>query len=502
MACLCKPRRSWRGTVCPLRSIARTALALALTICAGCQTHTEPAPLRGADVVLIVVDTLRADHLGFSGYPRPTSPFLDKLAAESAVFTNTVAPSSFTRESVAALFTGRWPSCIGAVGWNATPKDSSTTLAEDFANAGYRTVMLTLTTMLSDPAFARGFHHVEHLARQWGVSRAGPQLTRRALELWQEPRAQPLFLYLHYLDPHGPYDPPAEVLARFGAFAPEADALDLYRDIRPHLPELRRSGFGIGDPRFHELVRRYDAEIAHTDLALKELFGGLHARDTGRRLLVVLTADHGEEFLEHGFVEHAWTLYQESVRVPLLLWAPGVIRPEHSPQPASLVDVAPTLRQLVGLRGSADDGEVLFAPAKVGLGARPLGERLRFSELGIAERNVVRALWRGEWKYIAARRWLAPEARAQSSQIEERLRQSGTLPSLPTGDRLEHEELFHLASDPAEQRDRKHEAPEELACMRQLVEAHERRCPFAGPASHPAATLAPHEAEALRQLGY
>ncbi|GBD26007.1 hypothetical protein HRbin30_01334 [bacterium HR30] len=174
----------------------------------GCRDRFGEAPLAGADVVLIVVDTLRADHLGFHGYTQPTSPFLDRLAAESAVFTDVLAPSSYTRESIAALFSGHWPSCIGAIGWNASPRKAPFTLAERLGASGYATAMLTLTTMLSDPGFARGFERIEHLTAQWGVSRAGPELTRRALEVFGEPRTRPLFLYLHYLDPHGPYDPP------------------------------------------------------------------------------------------------------------------------------------------------------------------------------------------------------------------------------------------------------------------------------------------------------
>ncbi len=470
----------------------------------GCRDRSGEAPLAGADVVLIVVDTLRADHLGFHGYTRPTSPFLDRLAAESAVFTDVLAPSSYTRESIAALFSGHWPSCIGAIGWNASPRKAPFTLAERLGASGYATAMLTLTTMLTDPGFARGFERIEHLTTQWGISRAGPELTRRALEVFAEPRTRPLFLYLHYLDPHGPYDPPPETLERF---APASSVvLDLYRDIRPRLPELVAEGFGSQDRRFHELVRRYDAEIAHTDAALQQLVTGLRARPSNRPLLVVITADHGEEFLEHGFVEHAWTLYEESVRVPLVWWSPGRIPRTRSSQAASLVDVAPTLLRLLGIDSEQllqqESGRALFHVRGQQADVADLGSRVRFAELGIAERNVARAVWSDGWKYMVARRWLDVGERARASRIEEQIRQQGKTPALPPPGVVVREELFHLPSDPEERANRVTEAPAVLPRLREYLFQHERRCPLTGVVSGARPTLAPHEAEALRQLGY
>ncbi len=469
----------------------------------GCRSAPHRAPLKGADVVLVVIDTLRSDHLGLHGYALPTSPFLDRLASESAVFTDVVAPSSYTRESIAGLFSGQWPSCVGAVGWDASPRKASVTLAERLRASGYATTMLTLTTMLSDGGFARGFDRVEHLTSEWGVSRAGAALTRRALEVWNEPRGKPLFLYVHYLDPHGPYDPPPEKLARF---APASSVvLDLYRDIRPRLPELVAEGFGPEDPRFRELVRRYDAEIADTDAAVQQLTAGLRARPSQRPLLVVITADHGEEFLDHGFVEHAWTLYEESVRIPLLWWSPGYIPATRSSQPASLVDVAPTLLALLGLDSprvlSEATGQALFQASNAGVTIANLGSRVRFAELAIAERNVARAVWFDGWKYVVARRWLDVDERARSSRIEEQLRQQGRVAPPPPAV-VVREELFHLPSDPEEQRSLFASAPEVLPRLRAFLAEHERRCPLVQPLSERPVTLAPHESEALRQLGY
>ncbi|GIW45080.1 MAG: hypothetical protein KatS3mg077_2362 [Candidatus Binatia bacterium] len=501
MACRCSTVNWLRYRSTPLFILACGLLVVAFP---ACQSAKQRHPLTGADVVLVVVDTLRADHLGLAGYPWPTSPFLDRLASESVVFTDVAAPSSYTRESIASLFSGAWPSCAGAVGWDATPERAQVTLAETFRRAGYATAMVTLTTMLGHPAFARGFDRVEHLASQWGVSRASPKLTQRALDLWNEPNRKPVFLYLHYLDPHGPYDPPPAVLQKF----PQASdlVLDLYRDVRPHLPELSAQGFDRKDPRFRELVRRYDAEIGHTDGALEQLFEGLRGHARGRPLLVIVTADHGEEFLEHDFVEHAWTLYEEAVRVPLLWWSPGVLSPARSDQPASLVDVYPTLVRLLRLEEPPllphAGGRSLFEITPHEVRPANLQGRARWAELGIAERNVLRALWLDGWKYTAARRWLEPAERSRSSQIEETLRAQRTVPSLPSPEVVAREELFHLPSDPTEAHDRKSDAVERLAQMRALAAQQEQRCPLQSRAASTPLSLAPHEVEALRQLGY
>ena len=119
--------------------------------------------LEGFNVVLVVIDTLRADHLGYHGYPRATSAHIDRLATEGVTFLEARSPSSFTRESIAALFTGEYSSCTGATGWSASPPASMTTLAERLQEAGYVTGFLSNSPVIDLPGFTQGFDEIEHL---------------------------------------------------------------------------------------------------------------------------------------------------------------------------------------------------------------------------------------------------------------------------------------------------------------------------------------------------
>jgi len=468
---------------------------------AACTRERMPERLDGFNLILINVDTLRADHLGCYGYERDTSPFIDELAAGGVTFTSAAANSSYTRESVASLFTGLLPSHSGATGWNARPSPSAATLAEKLRAANYRTVFLSLTTMLTDAGFTRGFDLAEHLTKQWGASGQGPQLSKRALEVLSSGDARPFFLYLHYLDPHGPYDPPPDALARFAGPEPPT-RLELYGDVRPRLAELRKQGFGPGDLRFDDLVRRYDAEIYDTDRAIRQLFEGLRRSGQLERTVAVLTADHGEEFLEHGFVEHAWTLYEEVIRVPLIMWAPGHLEPQRLSVPVSSVDLLPTLTELLGISHDPPDadGRPLFSFAS-GRAAAVLDDRPQISELLIAERNALRSVRSGRWKYLHAVRWLPPDDRAAAAAAQDDLRSKtgGLLPdpwAAPVA-----EELYDLSTDPGESDNLLEREPGRYRELRSILAAYKDRIASAQRAPT-AASLNREDAERMRALGY
>ena len=307
---------------------------------------SEDKPLSQYNLILINIDSLRADHLGTYGYGRDTSPFIDELAAEGIVFERAFSNSSYTRESVASLLSGRLPSVAGSTGWYATLSEEARSLSESFRASGCETGFFSNTIMLRDPGFTQGFDEVQHLPERWGISGAGLRLSKRALAFVADRGGRRFMMYLHYLDPHGPYDPAAEHYLRFSPQV-SASPLRLYTDLRPRLPELLRDGVRPGEARFEDLIRRYDAEIFDTDRAVEALFRGLEELDLLDGTLVVITADHGEEFLEHGFVEHAWTLYRESLHVPLILWAPLAFGPSRIDAPVSGIDIAPTLLHLM-----------------------------------------------------------------------------------------------------------------------------------------------------------
>jgi arylsulfatase len=496
--------------------IARTTTAplpvLVLFLAAGCSdTGTEApasdapaAPLAGRNVVLVVSDTLRADHLGFLGYPRDTSPFLDTLAAEGVVFTRAYSCSSFTRESISALFTGRLPSLSGSAGWWAAPSSELRTVGELYRAAGYRTGLFTATVMLSNERFEDGFDEVDQLARRKDGTRPGKQemndaLTDRALAFAAERPGERFLMYVHYLDPHGPYTPAPELQRRFTDEILE-DRVKLYAEVRPRLDEFLADGFAPGERRFEDMVVRYDAEIASVDQSLERLFDGLADLGLGDDTLFVFTSDHGEEFLDHGFVEHGWTVYDEATNVPLVFWAPPVLAPARIDTPVSLADVLPTLAALTGVRTDRPgDGLALFAPD-----ARPLTDRDPVVvELLVPHRGVMRSTVQGHWKLIQARKWLTPSERSVVSRDEN--------PSRTEPDRFDtfgpivREELYDLANDPGERTNLIETHPEKAEELRRILAAHEQRARTSAPAAQGALNpddLDPEALEQIRALGY
>jgi arylsulfatase A-like enzyme len=486
-----------------VRSVLRWFVIFALALLSWACTHDRAAStsLTGYNLVVINIDTLRADHLGCYGYGRNTSPFIDSLAGRGVLFERALSNSSYTRESVAVLFSGHLPSASGSVGWNARPSDTTRNLAERFRDAGYRTGFFSNTTMLTDPLFTKGFDEAQQLTTVWGLSGAGPKLSARALDFVTRHAGERFLLYLHYLDPHGPYDPPAELYRRF-APVPFAHPVNVYKDVRPNCPALMRDGFGPGDARFEDMVIRYDAEIADTDRSIEMLFHGLEPLHVLGRTLVVVTADHGEEFLEHGFVEHAWTLYDEALHVPLILWAPNALAPQRLSAPVSVVDVLPTLLQLLELPHATQEFDgvpllerrgtaVLFhAPAAPSV-----------AEVLIGERNVLRALSDGPWKYIGAQRWLTPEERPAAIKRQEQTAKEGGMPDV--WGPITHEELYNLQDDPHEAHDRSASAPAQRTRLRDALAAYVAQCrERQRPHGATQPTLSQTDVERLRALGY
>jgi arylsulfatase len=470
----------------------RAALLAGLLLACG-----DAQSFRGFNLILVNIDTLRPDHLGAYGYARDTSPFIDSLARDGVVFEQALSNSSFTRESVSTLFSGRLPSASGSIGWDATPTADTRTLGERVQAAGYRTGFFSMTTLLTDPAYTRGFDEYQHLTSVWGLSRGSSKVSERALEFVRREPGKPFMLYLHYLDPHGPYEPPPEMVQRF-AKEPFANPVGLYLEARPRIERLLKEGFGPGEPRFEDLVLRYDAEIADTDRALAQLFEGLEPLGVLERTLIVVTADHGEEFLEHGFLEHGWTLFQESVRIPLVFWAKG-LPPERVAARVSTVDVAPTVLALLEIpHDGPGEGSALFRRVdrrwQVEAPSQPY-----IGELLIPERNVVRTVIAGDWKYVAAQRWVPP---AQRVKAEKRQWLGLEVPAIDVWGPPVREALYNLAQDPHETRNLAEAMPEVRSRLAATLKTYQASVQSHATAAKPPAKRTEKDAERLRALGY
>lgn len=461
---------------------------------AGCiEKPSKPSLGRGIparNVVLIVIDTLRAGHLGSYGYSRDTSPFLDGLAAQGVVFERALSSSSFTKESVTSLLTGMRPSRSGGLGWGAVPRQDLDTLGEYFSRAGYRTAFFSNNPTLGSPEFAQGFDVATVSDKDWRRSGGGPELARRVIEFAQGARDEPFFVYAHFLDPHAPYEPADDYYLRFAAER-FPRPLALYTTVRRRLRRLLAKGFGPGDPRFEDLMLRYDAEIASIDAAVEQLYQGLEQAGLAKMTLLVITADHGEEFLEHGYIDHRWTLYDEVLHVPLIFFARGAV-PGRVTEGVSLVDLLPSLLTIQGIPYPQEDldGRSLFRRESGDLVAEP-EPRTRIAELLIADRNQMRALIRGRWKYIATLNWVSRFDRVGLSHSRR-----------PTSDHEIwrpplREELYDMVADPGEQNDVAAERTDLIVEFRSLVEAYRRLCREPNPRD-----LNDEEIERLRSLGY
>ncbi len=331
-------------------------LAAALAACGpgpGSSGGGDTAP---PNLVLVVVDTLRADHLGVYGYGRPTSPALDRLAAESAVFTQARAQAPCTFPSVNSLLTSRHPWTFSGQphGHLGIPPEIPT-LASRLRRAGYRTVAVSASPVVRDSpsrlnrqgGFGAGFDlFLEGCS--WQEGRCVQRQARRVLSLV----AEPFFLYLHYLDPHDPYRAPDGATPFAGP--PPAGASDAVAAGNP-LPAAERL-YGAGEAgltagELTHLRDRYDEEVAWADRQLGDLHRLLADHGLLETTLLVVTADHGESFLEHGHLRHCRSVYDEELRVPLLVRLPGGTdgaAGTRVEEPVALLDVAPTLLDYAG----------------------------------------------------------------------------------------------------------------------------------------------------------
>lgn len=454
-------------------------------------------------VMLVIIDALRPDHLQCYGHPVPTSPFLDSLAEEGARFTNFFAQSTWTRTSTASLFTSLYPSSHGAQLISEALPETLYTLPEAFQDAGYATACISANSVVSPIfGFDQGIDYF-HLPQGASVVPSRSIFIRRVVKLLRlvalerflnevcnqmvladnDPLARtdaqslnedtfryleayvdhgaraPLFLYVHYLDPHSPYGPPQPV----GGTRPLTFG---------ELPPVELGN--VTEEEALDVLHRYDQEIRFVDEQFRQLMARIQELGLDENLLLFVTADHGEAFWEHGQMGHGKDLFNETLRIPLLVSIPGATPSRVIDAHASSVDLMPTLLDMAGV----DVPEGLAGRSLRGLlveGADPV------------PRPVVSELWSG--------------SRIMKSIIDPPykliLDQSGR--QTGEGQRL----LFNIEEDPWEQRSIEESQPEVAsrleADLMAIIEASREMHHTEGDQS---VEMDPGTVERLKAMGY
>lgn len=351
-------------------------------------------------VVFISIDTLRADHLGCYGYTRETSPGIDRLAANSVRFNNAFSQSSWTLPSHMSMMTSQYPHVHGVeTGKKPLPADGIT-LAESLSSAGYYTAAFVSWVYVdSRYGFSQGFDKFTELippkhkvdsSTKWSFK--AEQVSDAAIEWINEPNRgeTPFFLFVHYFDPHIDYEPP-EGFDRLFDENYTGTAQGTFQWLKTYIKGMHREPNRI-DPRDLEYIKSlYDGEIRYTDLHVRRLLDAVDKAVGLDHCLVILTSDHGEEFNDHGSMEgHQWTLYDEIIRVPLIVRFPGAAHAgKVVDAPVELLDIAPTILDFAEVDAPATfQGESLRPLAT----AEPQTERLVYAE---TRRHTTRQSIRG-----------------------------------------------------------------------------------------------------------
>jgi len=354
-------------------------------------------PPRPRNVLVLLVDTLRADHLGAYGYGRPTSATFDAFAKGNLFFRQVRSQASCTFPSVNSLLTSRFPQAfLGQPEGMGIPA-AIPSLAEILQQKGYRTAAVSASPIMRKSptrfnphgGFERGFASFAEDC----LWQSAECVNRKGLEQLEVADPRPFFLYLHYIDPHGPYSPPPGYRRRF-ATGTSDKAFIRDGDPNPIAAHLYQGAVdpGVTPADVQHLIDLYDDEIAYFDGQLKVLLKVLKKSGRLDDTIVILASDHGEGFLEHGHMKHCRTLFDSEIRTPLAMSIPGVPA-QAIDRPVENLDIVPTVLDYLGL---GTEGRGL-----AGRSLRPLFERRQAPEaLERSTIGVFRAVSDGRFKLI------------------------------------------------------------------------------------------------------
>ena len=411
---------------------------------------------RAKGVVLVSIDTLRRDHVGAHGYAKPTTPRLDALARGGILCEDAVSTSSWTLPAHLSMLTSVDPGAHGGTDMGHGYNRRVPTLPSLMRKAGFATQAVTSHLYVSAVyGLDDGFDNLD-----FHQDRRAAEVADKAIDILDRVGDRPFFLFLHLYDPHWHYDPP-EAQRRLFEKPYTGTLTGTWQDFS------KRDRATVTAADLEHLLALYDGEVRYADDEIGRVLDHLKARGLDRGTLVVVTSDHGEEFLEHGSWEHQKTLYEEVIRVPLIVSGPGVT-PRKEPGQTSLLDVMPTVLAWAGLPASpAQQGRSLLGP---------VGERETYGETDHTTDHTRKLFLRagaGRWKAVLS---LGPEGEQRRC------------------------EWYDLTSDPGETKDAAVPLAFADAVRARAVQRWREARGKGGPG--PAVQLTPEQRERLRALGY
>lgn len=448
------------------------AAALAL-LCAWTVRCTPGKPV--PNIILVVVDTLRWDALGYNGNAHRPTPRIDSIAAEGVVFNQAISTSGWTLPAVASVLTATWPLIHGGLGKQtvlSAIRDEVPTATELLQASGFNTIAFTNAAFLSPQlGLDRGFDIFDHRNAYNQDIRRADETVSSALEQLRRHRDEPNFMLIHLYDPHLDYDPPAGYASRFTGGrtkpAPPVKGAICRR--------MAEEGGGKPPQAMIDYIEGvYLGEVAFVDAQIGRLVDSLEEMGLYDRTTLIVTSDHGEEFWEHGGFEHGHTLYDELVHIPLVIKFPehdGIAGKSIDSQ-VRILDIMPTVFELVGLEQPESFAGISLMPMARG---DERGDRIAYCESTLYGKDKI--VWRTErYKYIYD---FDPDAESRA-------------------------ELYDWVSDPEESSNLIDSHPEiaqrlenELKSFARELTARARSMSQLKPVS-----LAPEQIESLKSLGY
>lgn len=337
------------------------------------------------NLIFILADSLRSDHLNCYNYHRAISPNVDQLAREGILFRNSLAQSCWTKPSLASILTANHPSSIGVTGMNDAIIPNIMTAAEILKKEGFYTVAFIANPYAGrENGFAQGFdeYHTIFPSNPLLYKTNADDLNLEIFTWLEKNRNKKFFLFIFYMDPHTPYAPP-EPYDRL--FSPESRIMEINQEEMPSSPS---------EDYIRTVIDLYDGEIRFLDHEIGRLFGKLKSLGLWKKSVVALSSDHGEEFFDHSGWRHGDSLYEEQIRVPLIIKGPGLPEGIEVQTAVQQTEIFPTLFDMFGLKHDP------------GFTGKPMTDSIRHPEDVVAKLTYHETSLHGK-SFIAARgaRW-------------------------------------------------------------------------------------------------